>query len=136
MSNNGQNNGLAVVFAFFTGFMAGAVISLLYAPSSGKETRQKIRDTSIDAKNRTVEFANQASDSARQGVQTIMEQGRESVHTIVDSGKEHLQHTSEQVKSAVETGRKVSADVRSKIAGSIPGINESEKGDEEAPEEA
>ena len=136
MSNNGQNNGLAVVFAFFTGFMAGAVISLLYAPSSGKETRQKIRDTSIDAKNRTVEFANQASDSARQGVQTIMEQGRESVHTIVDSGKEHLQHTSEQVKSAVETGRKVSADVRSKIAGSIPGINESEEADEEAPEEA
>ena len=136
MSNNGQNNGLAVVFAFFTGFMAGAVISLLYAPSSGKETRQKIRDTSIDAKNRTVEFANQASDSARQGVQTIMEQGRESVHTIVDSGKEHLQHTSEQVKSAVETGRKVSADVRAKIAGSIPGINESEEADEEAPEEA
>ena len=136
MSNNGQNNGLAVVFAFFTGFMAGAVISLLYAPNSGKETRRKIRDTSIDAKNRTVEFANQASDSARQGVQTIMEQGRESVHTIVDSGKEHLQHTSEQVKSAVETGRKVSADVRSKIAGSIPGINESEEADEEAPEEA
>ena len=34
MSNNGQNNGLTMVFAFFTGFMAGAVISLLYAPSS------------------------------------------------------------------------------------------------------
>ena len=50
MSNNGQNNGLAVVFAFFSGFMAGAVISLLYAPNSGKETRQKIRDTSIEAK--------------------------------------------------------------------------------------
>ena len=64
MSNNGQNNGLAMIFAFFTGFMAGAVISLLYAPSSGKETRKKIRDTSVEAKNRTIEFANQASDSA------------------------------------------------------------------------
>lgn len=137
MSNNdGQNNGLAMVFAFFTGFMAGAVISLLYAPSSGKETRRKIRDTSIEAKNRTVEFASQASDSARQGVQTIMEQGRESVHTIVDSGKEQLQHAGEQVKSAVETGRKVSADVRAKIAGSIPGISEADEADEEAPEEA
>ena len=136
MSNNGQNNGLAMVFAFFTGFMAGAVISLLYAPSSGKETRRKIRDTSIDAKNRTVEFASQASDSARQGVQTIMEQGRESVHTIVDSGKEQIQQAGEQVKSAVETGRKVSADVRAKIAGSIPGIGEAEEADEEAPEEA
>lgn len=136
MSNNGQNNGLAMVFAFFTGFMAGAVISLLYAPSSGKETRRKIRDTSIEAKNRTVEFAHQTTDSAKQGVQTIMEQGRESVHSIVDSGKEQLQQAGGQVKSAVETGRKVSADVRSKIAGSIPGIDESEESDEEAPEEA
>ncbi len=132
MSNNEQNNGLAMVFAFFTGFMAGTVISLLYAPSSGKETRRKIRDTSIEAKNRTVDFASQASDSARQGVQTIMEQGKESVHTIVDSGKERIQHAGEQVKSAVETGRKVSADVRTKIAGSIPNIDDSEEADEEA----
>ena len=93
MSNNGQNNGLTMVFAFFTGFMAGAVISLLYAPSSGKETRQKIRDTSIDAKNRTVELAHQASDSARQGVQTLVEQGKESVHGIVDTSKEPVSYT-------------------------------------------
>ncbi len=136
MSNNGQNNGLTMVFAFFTGFMAGAVISLLYAPSSGKETRQKIRDTSIDAKNRTVEFAHQASDSARQGVQTLVEQGKESVHGIVDSSKERLHEAGEQVKSAVDTGRKVSADVRAKIAESIPGIGADEGTDEEATEEA
>lgn len=135
MSNNGQNNGLTMVFAFFTGFMAGAVISLLYAPSSGKETRQKIRDTSIDAKNRTVEFAQQATHSARQGVETIVEQGKESVHGIVDTGKERLHDAEEQVKSAVETGRKVSADVRAKIAESIPGVGAGEAG-EEAPEEA
>lgn len=136
MSNNGQNNGLAMIFAFFTGFMAGAVISLLYAPSSGKETRKKIRDTSVEAKNRTIEFASQASDSARQGVQTIVEQGKESVHDMVDSGKERLQQATEQVKSAVETGRKVSADVRTKIAGSIPGVGDADETDEEAPEEA
>ena len=136
MSNNGQNNGLTMVFAFFTGFMAGAVISLLYAPSSGKETRQKIRDTSIDAKDRTVELAHQASDSARQGVQTLVEQGRESVHGIVDSSKERLHEAGEQVKSAVDTGRKVSADVRAKIAESIPGIGGDEGTDEEATEEA
>ena len=134
-NNNGQNNGLAMIFAFFTGFMAGAVISLLYAPSSGKETRKKIRDTSVEAKNRTIEFASQASDSARQGVQTLVEQGKEGVHDIVDSGRERLQQATEQVKSAVETGRKVSADVRTKIAGSIPGVGDEET-DEEAPEEA
>ena len=135
MSNNGQNNGLTLVFAFFTGFMAGAVISLLYAPSSGKETRQKIRDTSIDAKNRTVELAQHATNSARQGVQDLVAQGRESVHEIVDTGKERFHEAGEQVKSAVETGRKVSADVRAKIADSIPGVG-TEEANEEAPEEA
>ncbi len=136
MSNNGQNNGLAMVFAFFTGFMAGAVVSLLYAPSSGRETRQKIRDTSIDAKNRTIELAHQASNSARQGVQTIVEQGKEGVHSIVDTSKERLHDAGEQVKSAVETGRKVSADVRATIAESIPGVGDNAGTEEEAPEEA
>ncbi len=136
MSNDGQNNGLTIVFAFFTGFMAGAVVSLLYAPSSGKETRQKIRDTSVDAKNRTVELAHQAADSARQGAQTIVEQGKESVHGIVDTSKERLQEAGAQVKGAVETGRKVSADVRAKIAESIPGVGGNGGTDEETTEKA
>ena len=136
MSNNGQNNGLTIVFAFFTGFMAGAVVSLLYAPNSGKETRQKIRDTSIDAKNRTVELAQQAASSAREGAQTLVEQGKESIHGIVDTSKERFHEAGEQVKTAVETGRKVSADVRAKIAESIPGVGENGGTEEEAPEEA
>ena len=136
MSNNGQNNGLGMIFAFFTGFMAGAVISLLYAPSSGRETRQKIRDKSVEARDRTVELAQQTSDSARRNAQHLMEQGRESVQGMVDTGKERLQQTGEQVKGAVEAGRKVSADVRTKIAGSVPGIGGAGESDEEAAEEA
>lgn len=136
MSNEGQNNGLGMIFAFFTGFMAGAVISLLYAPGSGKETRQKIRDKSIEARDRTVEFAQETSESARQSAQNLMEQGRESVQDIVDTSKERLQEAGVQVKSAVETGRKVSADVRTKIAGSVPGVGDTKEASEEATEEA
>lgn len=136
MSNDGQNNGLGMIFAFFTGFMAGAVISLLYAPSSGRETRQKIRDKSVEAKDRTIELAQQTSDSARRSAQHLMEQGRESVQGMVDTGKERLHEAGEQVKGAVEAGRKVSADVRTKIAGSIPGVDGADESDEEAAEEA
>ena len=136
MSNNGQNNGLGMIFAFFTGFMAGAVISLLYAPGSGRETRQKIRDKSVEARDRTVELAQQTSDNARRSAQHLMEQGRESVQDIVDTGKERLQEAGDQVKGAVEAGRKVSADVRTKIAGSIPGVSSTGESDEEPAEEA
>lgn len=136
MSNNGQNNGLGMIFAFFIGFLAGAVISLLYAPSSGQQTRKKIRETSIDAKNRTIELAQQATDSTKEGVQTLVEQGREGVHSIVDSGKERLQEAGQQVQSAVETGRKVSAEVRAKIAESIPSVGGTQETDKDATQDA
>lgn len=134
MSNNGQNNGLAMIFAFFTGFLAGAVLSLLYAPGSGKETREKIRDTSVDAKNRTVELAQQASESAKENVQNLVEQGKENVQELVTQGKGRLHGAGKQVKSAVETGRRVSSEVRTKIASSIPSIGDTEETDEAAEE--
>ena len=90
----------------------------------------------LTRKNRTVELAQQAADSARQGAQTLVEQGKESVHGIVDTSKERLQDAGEQVKSAVETGRKVSADVRSKIAESIPGVGGNGGTEEETTEKA
>ena len=71
MSNNERNNGLATILAFFTGFMAGGVIGLLYAPTSGEETRATVRKTSTDVKNQTVEFAQQTIDAIKEGVQTL-----------------------------------------------------------------
>lgn len=77
MSNNEQNNGYPTVFAFFTGFMAGAVLGLLYAPSSGEEMRKKIRKTSIDTKNQTVAFAQQTVDSIKESVQSLTDEDAE-----------------------------------------------------------
>lgn len=71
MNNNEQNNGLATVLALFTGFIAGAVIGLLCAPNSGAETRAKVRKTSTDVKNQTVEFAQQTIGAIKEGVQTF-----------------------------------------------------------------
>ncbi len=74
MSNNEQKNGLAMVLAFFTGCMAGAVIGLLYAPTSGKNTREKIREVSIDTKNRAVEFSQQTIDNVGESIHSLTRQ--------------------------------------------------------------
>jgi len=71
MSNSEQNNGLTTIFAFFTGFIAGAAIGLLYAPNSGAKTREKIHKTSTDVKNQTVKFAQQTIGAVKEGVQTL-----------------------------------------------------------------
>ncbi len=71
MSDNEKNNGLATILAFFTGFIAGAVISMLYTPQSGTQTREKIRKVSTDVKNHTVEFAQQTIGAIKDGLQTL-----------------------------------------------------------------
>ncbi|MXY28889.1 YtxH domain-containing protein [Candidatus Poribacteria bacterium] len=78
MSNNEQNNGLPTLLAFFTGFMAGAVIGLLYAPTSGEKTREQIRSTAVDAKNQTVEFTQQAVGTLKEGIQNLRTEQRNS----------------------------------------------------------
>ena len=71
MSSNEQNNNLGMIVAFFAGFTAGAVLGLLYAPSSGKEMREQVRKTSIDVKDQTVAFAQQTVDSIKESVQSL-----------------------------------------------------------------
>ncbi len=71
MNNNEQDNGLAAILAFFTGFIAGATMGLLYAPNSGAETREKVRKASTDVKNQTVEFVEQTIDAVKEGTQTL-----------------------------------------------------------------
>lgn len=136
MSNDGRNNGLTMIFAFFTGFLTGAVLSLLYAPAPGKETRQKIRDTSIQAKDKTLEIAQQASETAKDNVQQIVDQGKESVQGLVEVGKERIKDATNQVKSAVETGKKASSEVRSKITETIPGLADNKKSDNKESDDA
>lgn len=136
MSNDGRNNGLTMIFAFFTGFLTGAVLSLLYAPAPGKETRQKIRDTSIQAKDKTLEIAQQASETARDNVQQIVDQGKENVQGLVEVGKERIKDATNQVKSAVETGKKASSEVRSKITETIPGLADNKKSDKNESDDA
>lgn len=136
MSNDGRNNGLTMIFAFTTGFLAGAVISLLYAPATGKETRQKIRDTSIQAKDKTLEFAQNASETTKENVQNLVDQGKDSVQGLVEVGKERVKDASEQVKTAVETGKKVSSEVRNKITENIPGLGNGKKSGKKSKEQA
>ena len=89
MSDNEQNNGLTTILAFFTGVVAGAAIGLLYAPNSGVETREKVRKTSTDVKNQTVEFAQQTIGAIKEGAQTL----RPRQNNASDNGDETTEET-------------------------------------------
>lgn len=55
-----RDNFGAFLVGFLVGGIAGAVVSLLYAPSSGEETRTIIKEKAIELKDKTTETAEEA----------------------------------------------------------------------------
>ena len=94
MDNGRGSGGFSVLLAFLLGTLVGAVVSLLFAPVSGREAREKIRAASDDAKNRT-----------REATTKVKETTRDKVTHIVDQGRTRIDEATESLKAAVEAGR-------------------------------
>lgn len=56
MSDNSRYSGAHVLLAFAAGAAAGAVVALLTAPNSGKETRAKLRNWAEDMGEKAAEI--------------------------------------------------------------------------------
>ena len=75
---------------FLAGLGLGAVVGILYAPKSGRETREQLRE------------------SAEEGRDYIVARGREAreqVRDYVDRGKDVIAKQRDQINSAIEAGR-------------------------------
>ena len=91
MKNEERGSGLGYLVAFFMGGLFGAVLSLLLAPFAGSETRRRIREVSMDAKDRTVDAVHTAKGRASE---------------LVNQGKERIDETKGGMKAAVKAGKK------------------------------
>jgi gas vesicle protein len=65
---------------FLTGAVIGAAVAILYAPKSGKETRQFIADTTQKGKDAVLESSQSAVDAGRD----MFERGRKLVEDAAD----------------------------------------------------
>jgi gas vesicle protein len=87
MSDDRSSNNLGWLLA---GMGIGAVIGILYAPKSGRETREALMN------------------SAEEGREFLVTRGRdarEQISTMVDRGKDQISRQKEQINSAIEAGR-------------------------------
>jgi gas vesicle protein len=100
MSEN--NNGGGDKFLFFlAGAGIGAVLALLFAPKSGRETREMIARTANDSR----DFIN---GKVVEGRQIVEERGRrfsDDFSSFVDKSKEAVQRQKEQLTAALEAGK-------------------------------
>jgi len=103
MSDHDNNNNL---IWFLAGLGFGALVGVLYAPRSGRETRDAIRSTALE------------------GRDYIKNRGREAKDTVsewVDRGKDVINRQKEQFSSAIDAGRQAyreaAGDVQAKPKG-------------------
>jgi gas vesicle protein len=72
-----------VMLAFLLGTVAGAAVALLYAPVTGRETREYLGDKAREGRERAAEAATKGRE--------FINQGRDTLSTAIERGREAYQ---------------------------------------------
>jgi len=96
------------------GGLIGAVIGILYAPKSGKETREEIGQKADELLSKAKEEYGHAVEKSREAYEATVERLKELEETakekveevgeLADRGKETLQDGKNRLKKAIEAG--------------------------------
>ena len=100
MSENSSGGSDKFLF-FLAGAGIGAVLALLFAPKSGRETRELIARTATDSRDFLANKVNE-------GRQLVEEKGRklgDDFNSFLDKSKEAVQRQKEQLTAAFEAGK-------------------------------
>ena len=90
MSTNDGAGAGNVLLAFLVGAVAGAAVALLYAPATGRETREFLGEKAREGRDRAAEAAargREAVNRSRDTVATAIERGREAYEQAKSGAK-------------------------------------------------
>jgi gas vesicle protein len=80
--------GGSVLLAFILGAVSGAAVALLYAPGSGRETRDYLGERAREGRERAAGAAERSRE--------IVNQGRETLNNALERGREAYQQARTQ----------------------------------------
>jgi gas vesicle protein len=83
MARDDGSGGGSILLAFLLGAISGAAVALLYAPATGKETRDYLGEKAREGRDRAAAAAERGRD--------IVKEGRETLATAIDRGREAYQ---------------------------------------------
>jgi gas vesicle protein len=102
MSEERGYPGSAIALGFILGGALGAGLAMLFAPESGRRTRERLRDLAADARDKTIDV----SDGLRDKAEDVLERGREVLEekksmlsAAVQAGKEAIHRERDRLSS-------------------------------------
>jgi gas vesicle protein len=102
MHSQGRSEASDVLLSFLIGGLAGAAIAMLYAPRTGVETRERLREGMARGAQRGREIKDRVVGRSRELINDAshyVERGRERVNAAVEAGRE----TYQQEKTAMSS---------------------------------
>ena len=79
-----MNKDCAIGFGIglMTGAVIGGVVALLYAPKTGKETRQLIKDKAVDVVDTAREKTGEIIDTVKDATSEVTRKGQAAIHAL------------------------------------------------------
>lgn len=117
---------LGFLGGFALGALVGGVLALAYAPRAGEETREQLRETSIELKERASRAAEQAKDQAgtlQAQAQDALGGVRERAQALTETARDQVQTITTRLQGAAteETTDAGRDEVKPNAAGAAPG---------------
>ncbi len=129
MTNEDSGVGKGLLIGFLTGAAVGSIIALLFAPKSGKELREDIKNKSQDfiedadaylsnAKEKATQLINEGKKKSEKLVadtkekvdtllgeaEKILSDAKDKAGNFAHSGREKIEKEGERLKSAIKAG--------------------------------
>ena len=100
---------------FLAGLGVGALVGILYAPKSGRETREDL----VTGAREGSEYLRARTREAAEGVSTLVDKGKEQVSEYVDRGREVVDRGRAQWEEFVERGKSLVTDQTGRVAAAV-----------------
>ena len=82
MADNGNSHFADYLLTFLAGAATGFLLGILFAPSSGKETRKKIKEEVKKGQELAVQGYTKVAKEAEKGAKVVKEKAEESIEAI------------------------------------------------------
>lgn len=125
MAGENKSSGLGW---FLAGLGLGALVGVLYAPKSGRETRADIAQGTLEG----AKYLRARTREAKENISTLVEKGKEQIGEFVDRGRETMDRGRAQWEEFVERGKNLVADQTTRVSAAIEAGREAYKASTEA----